>query len=92
MYGGEPVLFTGDYRETIDIDALGKFLDEDSDFKYATLVHGDTPSGMLNDASAITKLLKSYGILTVVDAVSLVILLDATSFDVYALISAAVLL
>ena len=84
MYGGEPVLFTGDYRETIDIDALGKFLDEDSDFKYATLVHGDTPSGMLNDASAITKLLKSYGILTVVDAVSTMFgeALDTTYIDI----------
>jgi len=70
MYGGVPVLFTGDYRETIDVDALSDFLKEDHDFKYATVVHGDTPSGMLNDVGAITKLLKGYGILTVVDAVS----------------------
>ncbi len=70
MYGGVPVLFTGDYKETIDVAALKTFLDKDSDFKYATVVHGDTPSGMLNDVGAITKLLKGYGILTVVDAVS----------------------
>ena len=39
---------------------------------------------MLNDASAITKLLKSYGILTVVDAVSTMFgeALDATYFDI----------
>ena len=84
MYGGEPVLFTGDYRETIDLDALSEFLSNDSSFKYATLVHGDTPSGMLNDAGAITKLLKSYGILTVVDAVSTMFgeELDATYIDI----------
>ena len=84
IYGGEPVLFTGDYREEIDRDALAKFLDKDSSFKYATLVHGDTPSGMLNDASAITKLLKSHGILTIVDAVSTMFgeKLDATYIDI----------
>lgn len=84
MYGGEPVLFTGDYRETIDVDALASFLDKDSCFKYATVVHGDTPSGMLNDVAAITKLLKSYGILTVVDAVSTMFgeELDATYIDI----------
>lgn len=37
---------------------------------YATVVHCDTPSGMLNDIKRICPLLKSYGILTVVDSVS----------------------
>ena len=84
MYGGEAVLFTGDYRETIDVDALAAFLSKDSNFKYATVVHGDTPSGMLNDIGSITKLLKSYGILTVVDAVSTMFgeRLDAGNIDI----------
>lgn len=84
MYGGEAVLFTGDYRETIDVDALAAFLSKDSNFKYATVVHGDTPSGMLNDIGSITKLLKSFGILTVVDAVSTMFgeMLDANNIDI----------
>ena len=84
MYGGVPVLFTGDYRETIDVAALKAFLEGDSDFKYATVVHGDTPSGMLNDVGAITKLLKEYGILTVVDAVSTMFgeALDVSNIDI----------
>lgn len=84
MYGGTPVLFTGDYKETIDVDALKSFLENDSDFKYATVVHGDTPSGMLNDVGAITKLLKNYGILTVVDAVSTMFgeALDVSNVDI----------
>lgn len=84
MYGGVSVLFTGDYKETIDVDALKAFLEKDSDFKYATVVHGDTPSGMLNDVGAITKLLKSYGILTVVDAVSTMFgeYLDVSNVDI----------
>lgn len=70
MYGGEPVLYTEDYRREIDAGELRKYLEKDSDYKYATLVHCDTPSGMLNDISKLCPLLKEFGILTVVDSVS----------------------
>lgn len=70
MYGGEPVLYTTDYRNTINIEDLEQFLEKNHDFKYATVVHCDTPSGMLNDISEICPLLKKYGIMTVVDSVS----------------------
>lgn len=70
IYGGKPVLYTTDYLHTIDVDALAAFLEKDHNFKYATVVHCDTPSGMLNDISRICPLLKSYGILTVADSVS----------------------
>ena len=70
MYGGCPELYSRDYRETLDVQKLEAFLKEHHDYKYATVVHGDTPSGMLNDVSAICPLLKKYGIMTVVDSVS----------------------
>ena len=70
MYGGEYVLFSSEYTKSIDIDELKAFLDEDSYFKYATVVHCDTPTGVLNDVSKICPLLKKYGILTVVDSVA----------------------
>ena len=70
MYGGEPALYTVDYKNTIDVDALAAYLKQHHDYKYATVVHGDTPSGMLNDVGRICPLLKQYGILTVVDSVS----------------------
>ncbi len=70
LYGGDPVLYSRDVRETLDVAQLQEFLETDHDFKYATVVHGDTPSGMLNDVGKICPLLKSYGILTVTDAVS----------------------
>lgn len=70
IYGGVPVLYSSDYRNPIDADELRAFLEKDHDFKYATVVHCDTPSGMLNDVSAVCPLLKSYGILTLVDSVS----------------------
>ena len=70
IYGGEPVLYTTDYKKEIEIEPLRQFLEKDAEFKYATIVHCDTPSGMLNDIGKICPLLKQYGILTVVDSVS----------------------
>lgn len=70
IYSGEAILFSTDYKEEIDTNKLSDFLEKDHDFKYATLVHCDTPSGVLNDVHSICTMLKSYGILTVVDAVA----------------------
>ena len=70
MYGGEAVFFKGDRKCKIDILELEKFLEKDHNFKYATVVHCDTPSGVLNDIDKICHLLKKNGILTVVDSVA----------------------
>lgn len=71
-YGGEVTLFETDPKYPIDIDKLRVFLEKNKDinFKYATVVHCDTPSGVLNDVEKICKTLKSAGIMTVVDTVS----------------------
>lgn len=70
MYGGEPILYEADEKNTLNVERLEAYLADHHDFKYATVVHCDTPSGMLNDISRICPLLKKYGILTVVDSVS----------------------
>lgn len=70
IYGGEVVFFKGDRKREIDIEELKSFLETDSNFKYATVVHCDTPSGVLNNISLICPLLKEKGILTVVDSVA----------------------
>lgn len=70
LYGGTPVLLTTDMRKAIEPETVRAFLSKDHDFKYATLVHCDTPSGMLNDIHALCPILKEYGLLTVVDSVS----------------------
>ena len=70
IYGGEPVLYTADYHNPIVLADLNEFLKEDHDFKYATVVHCDTPSGVLNDVEEISKLLDTYGIMTVTDTVA----------------------
>lgn len=70
LYGGTPVYYESDYRNPIDVSDLKNFLEKENDFKYATFVHCDTPSGVLNDIEAIGCLLKEHGIMTVVDTVA----------------------
>lgn len=70
MYGGVPVRYGTDHRRGIDLAALERFLSRDHDFKMATFVHCETPSGITNDVHGIGQLLNRYGILSVVDAVS----------------------
>ena len=71
-YGGNVTLFETDLQKDFEIDKLRLLLEKNRNFKYATLVHCDTPSGVLNNIETICKLLKSVGILTVVDTVSAV--------------------
>ncbi len=70
IYGGNPVLYTDDYHKSVNIEKLKSFLQTDHDFKYATIVHCDTPSGVLNDVESISKILDEYGIMSVVDSVA----------------------
>jgi aspartate aminotransferase-like enzyme len=70
LYGGEPVFFTGDDRLPLDPDRLARFLETDHEFTLATLVHCETPSGLVNPVADLAPLLNRRGILTVVDAVS----------------------
>lgn len=70
LYGGVPEVLRFDRLRAIDSSILQEYLDKDHDFKYATIVHCDTPSGVLNPIEVICPMLKRYGILTVVDAVA----------------------
>ena len=69
-YEGVPYIYEDDFRRGFDIEKLKNFLEKDHDFKVATMVHCETPSGITNDVKTICQLLNSYGILTVVDTVS----------------------
>lgn len=70
IYGGIPVVLKFDRLRAIDPIILQDYLENDHDFKYATIVHCDTPSGVLNPLSDICPMLKNYGIMSVVDAVA----------------------
>lgn len=70
LYQGIPTTYSFDYTKEIPISELEQYLIKNHDFKFATIVHCDTPSGVLNNIEAISNLLHQYGILTIVDAVS----------------------
>jgi aspartate aminotransferase-like enzyme len=70
IYGGLPVVLSFDHHSGIPAEAVRVFLEKDSDFKYATLVHCDTPTSVLNNVNELCPLLKEFGILTVVDSVA----------------------
>lgn len=70
-YGAKVTIFKGDWKIPIDTDELEKFIkNSGKKFKYGTIVHCDTPSGMLNDIKKVSAILKSNNILTVVDSVA----------------------
>lgn len=69
-FGGEYVKYKCDFERGIDVEELRKFLEKDSNFSIATMVHCETPSGITNDINAICNLLDEYNILSVVDSVS----------------------
>lgn len=70
MYGGQVDYFHGNRRTGIDINQLENFLKDNNNYKIATLVHCETPSGLTNPIKDICKLLNQYNIISVVDAVS----------------------
>lgn len=71
LYGGNCTFFSSDWKKPINPLELDIFLSKSTlKFKYATLVHCDTPTGILNDVKEISKVLKKYNILSVVDSVA----------------------
>jgi aspartate aminotransferase-like enzyme len=70
LYGADVIRWEFPYNKEIDIDKLEAKLAEENDFKFATFVHCETPTGVINNAEEITSLLNKYNILSVVDSVS----------------------
>ncbi|NGM67918.1 alanine--glyoxylate aminotransferase family protein [Natronolimnobius sp. AArcel1] len=73
-YGGEAVVCEQSWREPLEPDAVAAELERAADagdpIDVATMVHCETPTGMLNDLEPILDVLDDHGVLSVVDAVS----------------------
>lgn len=86
IYGGEVDYIHCDRRKGLNYKQIEDYLKNNHDYKVATLVHCETPSGMTNDIKEICKLLSSYNILTVVDAVASIggeeVLVDEWCIDI----------
>ncbi len=72
-YGGEPVLIASeDWRRGVDLGEVERALEVNKDASLLTIVHCDTPSAILNDIEGVARIARSFGVITVVDAVSTV--------------------
>lgn len=70
LYGAEVVYLRKEYDDAFTVDDVKKFLAKNNGFKLATVVHCETPAGLINPIEEICPVLKESGIITVVDAVS----------------------
>jgi aspartate aminotransferase-like enzyme len=68
-HGGDPTIHEVPFDSGFDVESV-KAAVEDGDYAVATLVHCETPTGVLNDFEEILGVLQDAGVLTVADAVS----------------------
>ncbi len=68
--GGVPVYYHEDTTKCFDEEKVATFLEQNRDAVAMTMVHCETPAGLLNLPSAICRKAKSLGMLTIVDCVA----------------------
>jgi pyridoxamine---pyruvate transaminase len=69
-FGAELHELEVDYNDSVDPQAVERYLSEHDGIELVTVVHSETPSGTLNDVSAIGPIARAHGALTLVDCVS----------------------
>ncbi len=69
LYGGDAVVCDVPWRDPLDRAAVEAAL-ADGSFDVATLVHCETPTGVLNDIGPVLDALADHDVISVVDAVS----------------------
>ena len=83
---GKVIFLSKDYMEAITADDLKAALDQHPEVKIVTMVHCDTPSGMLNPIEELAKVCSERGVLSIVDAVASMagekILVDEWKIDI----------
>jgi aspartate aminotransferase-like enzyme len=68
--GGVPIYFRGENNRALDAQSVAAFLEKNRDAVAVTMVHCETPSGLLNPVEKICRRAKELGMLTIVDAVA----------------------
>jgi len=58
------------YNDAVDPADVERYLDRHPEIELVAVVHSETPSGTLNDVSAIGPIARAHGALTLVDCVS----------------------
>jgi aspartate aminotransferase-like enzyme len=85
-YGVEVVKLPIEYGDAADPEEIGKTLAADASIKAVLITHNETSTGITNDLGAISKVVREYDRLTLVDAISSVgcipVQTDAWDLDV----------
>ncbi len=68
--GGTPVFFHEEPNRGFDQTKIKAFLEQHRDAAAVTMVHCETPAGLLNDIAPICREAKRLGMLTIVDCVA----------------------
>jgi pyridoxamine--pyruvate transaminase len=68
--GAKPVYFNEENNRCFDTSSTLEFLEQNRDASAMTLVHCETPAGLLNPPQEICRKAKELGILTIVDCVA----------------------
>lgn len=68
--GAKPVYFHEETNKCFDTSSALEFLEENKDAVAMTMVHCETPAGLLNPPKEICKKAKNLGMLTIVDCVA----------------------
>jgi pyridoxamine--pyruvate transaminase len=68
--GGETIELAVPYDEAIDPEDVRKALLQNSEVKFLSVVHSETPSGTVNPIREIGLIAHEFGVLTLVDTVS----------------------
>ncbi len=68
--GGEVVELKEDWRRSVDIESVKAKLESEEDVKLVAVVHNETSTGVRNPIDQISKVVKEYGALFLVDTVS----------------------
>lgn len=64
------VMYLQDYDKIPDAAVVEKMIQEDPAITHVSMVHSETTSGILNDIQAVGKVVKEYGKVFIVDAMS----------------------
>jgi aspartate aminotransferase-like enzyme len=70
MYGGECIYLRGAYDQVLSAEEVEAVCQKYPNIRVATMVHCETPSGLLNPVAELVEPLKARGIITIVDAVA----------------------
>ncbi len=69
-YGGQPILVEKSWQRPLQVEDVKKTLEDNPDISLATMVHCETPTGLLNPLEKICSFLAQKKIISIVDCVA----------------------